>query len=495
MTSNIFIDTVNLVARASTSGTALPNVRGKLFSEMVLNVRFFDGTGTIIPVDVASVIVEIKLASDPDGPALLMSSSPVVTGGGATTQYAFAWDYADCDALETALSGATAPVDMICAIQYALSGSMEQIDVAMSFENSYVRPQDQASDPVDAERWQWLKTHAPDAGGFAHDDTTRTLSVNGIAAEATARAAADTTLQTNITAEATARAAADALKQNASSLGADVASAVHAAAAKTTPVDADEIGISDSAASFGANKVTWANIKATLKTYLDTLYAALTHASRHKSGGADAIKIDELAAGTSGGTTLDATTATHGLMSSNDKTKLNGIANGANNYSLPVANSAALGGVKATVGGAGQFVTGINSDGNLAFDSVSRLRTVMLPGGPTNATVADLDATVFTDAYSDGPAQIILPLFADAFAHGGAVRVVAGRDYVDGNTFVSVYPAPSEQRGGIFLIGSQALYSLYSTGKGDYLELLPVSINGTNYWQVVQFDGLWQDRD
>lgn len=42
---------------------------------------------------------------------------------------------------------------------------------------------------------------------------------------------------------------------------------------KTTPVDADEIGIVDSAASNVAKKLTWANLKATLKNYFDTLYA------------------------------------------------------------------------------------------------------------------------------------------------------------------------------------------------------------------------------
>lgn len=47
-------------------------------------------------------------------------------------------------------------------------------------------------------------------------------------------------------------------------------------------------------------------------------------------------------------TTDLATTTTPGLMSQSDKSKLNGIANGANNYSLPAATTAAIGGVKKT---------------------------------------------------------------------------------------------------------------------------------------------------
>lgn len=46
----------------------------------------------------------------------------------------------------------------------------------------------------------------------------------------------------------------------------------HAATSKATPVDADELPIVDSAASNVLKKLTWANLKATLKTYLDTLY-------------------------------------------------------------------------------------------------------------------------------------------------------------------------------------------------------------------------------
>lgn len=54
-----------------------------------------------------------------------------------------------------------------------------------------------------------------------------------------------------------------------------VAPATFAATSKSTPVDADEIPLVDSAASNGLKKLTWDNIKATLKTYFDTLYATL----------------------------------------------------------------------------------------------------------------------------------------------------------------------------------------------------------------------------
>lgn len=52
----------------------------------------------------------------------------------------------------------------------------------------------------------------------------------------------------------------------------NVGSSINGATAKTTPVDADTMPILDSAASNVLKKVTWANIKATLKTYFDTLY-------------------------------------------------------------------------------------------------------------------------------------------------------------------------------------------------------------------------------
>jgi hypothetical protein len=47
---------------------------------------------------------------------------------------------------------------------------------------------------------------------------------------------------------------------------------VNSLTAKTTPVDADFTNINDSVDSNKSKKLTWANLKATLKTYFDTLY-------------------------------------------------------------------------------------------------------------------------------------------------------------------------------------------------------------------------------
>jgi hypothetical protein len=57
----------------------------------------------------------------------------------------------------------------------------------------------------------------------------------------------------------------------------NVGNSIHGATAKTTPVDADTVPLIDSAASNVLKKLSWANIKATLNTYFDTLYATGSH--------------------------------------------------------------------------------------------------------------------------------------------------------------------------------------------------------------------------
>jgi len=56
-----------------------------------------------------------------------------------------------------------------------------------------------------------------------------------------------------------------------------IASTIHGATAKTTPVDADEVGLIDSAAGNVLKRLTWSNIKATLKSYFDSVTTTLTN--------------------------------------------------------------------------------------------------------------------------------------------------------------------------------------------------------------------------
>jgi hypothetical protein len=89
----------------------------------------------------------------------------------------------------------------------------------------------------------------------------------------------------------------------------------HAAESKANPADDDELPLSDSAASWSIKKLTWANIKATLKIYFDTLYGKLypeapIHGSTYgivpgvSTGGTPAANATALAAALTASSTL-----------------------------------------------------------------------------------------------------------------------------------------------------------------------------------------------
>jgi len=71
-----------------------------------------------------------------------------------------------------------------------------------------------------------------------------------------------------------------------------IAPGTHAATSKTTPVDADELPIVDSAASNILKKLTFANLKAWIKTYTDTLYLSITQPTTTLSSSSGVVTID-----------------------------------------------------------------------------------------------------------------------------------------------------------------------------------------------------------
>ena len=90
-----------------------------------------------------------------------------------------------------------------------------------------------------------------------------------------------------------------------------------------------------------------------------------------------------------------------GFMSKEDKVKLDGIASGANNYTLPVASADTLGGIKASspyIGGY-NFPISVDKD-NKAYTRISGLDRGERGGGITQVAVDDDDDTNFSTKYT-----------------------------------------------------------------------------------------------
>lgn len=79
---------------------------------------------------------------------------------------------------------------------------------------------------------------------------------------------------------------------DAAAIHGNVSGEIIAIAEKTTPADTDVALIEDSAATNAKKRLSWANIKATLKTYMDTLYAVIGH-THAPSAGADTTAIHD----------------------------------------------------------------------------------------------------------------------------------------------------------------------------------------------------------
>jgi hypothetical protein len=216
--------------------------------------------------------------------------------------------------------------------------------------------------------------------------------VNGTGVAITTDAATDTvTIGTTAATTSVAghMSAADKTKLDGISASADVTSAtnvgsaIHGATTKTTPVDADTMPLIDSAASNVLKKVTWANIKATLKTYFDTLYALAGHV--HSA----------------------ATTSVAGFLSAADKTKLDGIATGANNYTHPTGD-----------GNSHVPATGTTNDGRALVSGTTANSAAWTQLTKAHVGLANVDNTSDANKPVSTAQQTALNLKADASAFG-----------------------------------------------------------------------------
>lgn len=88
-----------------------------------------------------------------------------------------------------------------------------------------------------------------------------------------------------------------------------------------------------------------------------------------------------------------ATASAKGVMSAAAMAKLDGIAASANNYTLPIAGTTTIGGVKRNEGTGGQFVSGVNADGDLVYSTPAGGGDIVGPASAVNNELALFDGT------------------------------------------------------------------------------------------------------
>ncbi|HEY6021641.1 MAG TPA: LamG-like jellyroll fold domain-containing protein, partial [Candidatus Paceibacterota bacterium] len=208
-----------------------------------------------------------------------------------------------------------------------------------------------------------------------------------------------------------------------------LAPATHAATSKATPVDADEIPLSDSAATFGLKKLTWANLKAGMFSAWGALIAAGT--SKATPVDADTMAISDSAAGN----------ATKTLTWANLKSGV----------------FAALGGL---IAAATSKATPVDADGIALSDSAASNATKLL-------TWANLKATL--KSYFD---SIYIPAGA-----AGGVRQTVQQGVTNSSGYANMLSAGT----GLALnlaAAAKAMRVAFAAGPLDYISTLSADVTG-----------------
>lgn len=123
----------------------------------------------------------------------------------------------------------------------------------------------------------YVDTHGGGSGTVTSVSVTTANGVSGSVANATTTPAISLTLgaitPTSVSASGNVTGSNLSGTNTGNETTTTIGSLINGATSKSTPVDADQLGLMDSAASNILKKLSWSNVKATLKTYFDTIYS------------------------------------------------------------------------------------------------------------------------------------------------------------------------------------------------------------------------------
>ena len=187
-----------------------------------------------------------------------------------------------------------------------------------------------------------------------------------------------------------------------------------------------------------------------------------------------------------------ATQSANGLLSSTDKTKLDGIASGANNYSLPAASSTIRGGIK----------LGYSTNGkNYAVQATNEQLYVNVPWTDTNTTYSTFGAASSSAAGSTGLVPAPAAGKQTSFLRGDGTWVIPSQPTVNNPTITIKQAGATKgtftlnQSGAatIELTDNNTTYSAVSTTAAGLAPKLPGNtttfLRGDGSWAATSFSG------
>lgn len=190
----------------------------------------------------------------------------------------------------------------------------------------------------------------------------------------------------------------------------------------------------------------------------------------------------------------DATTEASGLMSYADKIKLNGIADSANNYSLPIADANTLGGVKQ-----GSNIS-IASDGTISATNLGNA-VVANPASQSTATLTKLsvDGTVY-EVSSGGSGTASISTLTDVtlsslsdgqiLTYDSATSKWINSNNSGGGTTVVANPAGAATQALAKLQVGSSIYSVLTESTIQTITLLAANWNSSTHLITVNVTGV-----